>query len=270
MQAKLTILGMFNTDNSIFDRMMLPEGISSEQVVDEILLECAELELLYPNWDIMELAIYRWSQKSQYKWSKLLATEEFEYNPIWNKDGTITETEEIGRNKVSRVNDSTTETASGTGTTASTDTKNTESSSDEESNTTGSDTQTTDSTGSDELKVSAFDTNTYNNREKRDTTGNTESTSSGTATATRTGSSTVEESGSGNTTTTTSDSRSLTGNREAVDQDGERRSYSRTEQGNIGITTTQQMIKEEREVSDFSIYDVIVQDFKERFCVIVY
>ena len=222
MQAKLSILGLYNADDSIFDRMVLPEGISAEQVVDDIILECAELELLYPNWDIMELAIYRWSQKSQYKWEKLLATENFEYNPIWNKDGTVKETE----------------TKFGTGTAQS----------QEESSTTGSDSQTVTGTrdSTDELKVSAFDSSTYNNREQRtlDEDTSTEASSEGTANSSRTGTS--------------------------VSQNEEGRTYERTEQGNIGVTTTQQMIKEEREVSDFSIYDVIVQDFKERFCVIVY
>lgn len=40
--------------------------------------------------------------------------------------------------------------------------------------------------------------------------------------------------------------------------------------GNVGTTTTQQMIREERDVQEFNIYDVIVQDFKKRFCVMVY
>lgn len=222
MQAKLTILGLYNFDDGIFDRMVLPTGVSSEQVVDDILLECAELELLYPSWDLMELAIYRWSQKSQYKWEKLFATEGLEYNPIWNKDGTITETE----------------TKTGTGTAQS----------EESSETSGTDKQiaNTDHDTTDELKVSAFDTSTYNNREQRTVNEDTstEATSVGKAESSRSGTS--------------------------VSQNEEGRSYERIEQGNIGVTTTQQMIKEEREVSDFSIYDVIVQDFKERFCVIVY
>ena len=222
MQAKLTILGLYNADDSIFDRMVLPEGISAEQVVDDIILECAELELLYPNWDIMELAIFRWSQKSQYKWEKLFATEGLEYNPIWNKDGTIKETE----------------TKLGTGTAQSK----------ENSETSGSDKQimNADRDSTDELKVSAFDSSTYNNREQRTVNEDTstEATSVGKAESSRSGMS--------------------------VSQNEEGRTYERTEQGNIGVTTTQQMIKEEREVSDFSIYDVIVQDFKERFCVIVY
>lgn len=222
MQAKLTILGLYNADDSIFNRMVLPEDISAEQVVDDIILECAELELLYPNWDIMELAIFRWSQKSQYKWEKLLATENFEYNPIWNKDGTIKETE----------------TRFGTGTAQS----------QEESSTSGSDSQTVTGTrdSTDELKVSAFDSSTYNNREQRtlDEDTSTEASSEGTANSSRSGTS--------------------------VSQNEEGRTYERTEQGNIGVTSTQELIERERAVADFSIYDVIVQDFKERFCVIVY
>jgi len=222
VQAKLTILGLYNADDSIFEQMVLPEGIDSDQVIDDILMECAELELLYPSWEFMHHAIKRWSQKSQYKWEKLLATENFEYNPIWNKDGTIKETE----------------TRFGTGTAQS----------QEESNTSGSDSQTVTGTrdSTDELKVSAFDSSTYNNREQRtvDEDTSTAASSEGTANSSRTGTS--------------------------VSQNEEGRTYERTEQGNIGVTTTQQMIKEEREVSDFSIYDVIVQDFKERFCVIVY
>lgn len=40
--------------------------------------------------------------------------------------------------------------------------------------------------------------------------------------------------------------------------------------GNIGVTTSQQMIEAERKVSAFNIYDYIVQSFKARFCIMVY
>lgn len=40
--------------------------------------------------------------------------------------------------------------------------------------------------------------------------------------------------------------------------------------GNIGVTTTQQMIEEERKVSKFNIYDYIVRSFKRRFCIMLY
>ena len=40
--------------------------------------------------------------------------------------------------------------------------------------------------------------------------------------------------------------------------------------GNIGVTTTQQMIQAQRDIVRFTVYDTILQDFKERFCVQVY
>lgn len=40
--------------------------------------------------------------------------------------------------------------------------------------------------------------------------------------------------------------------------------------GNIGVTTSQQMLMSEREVASFSIYDVIAQDFAREFCLYVY
>lgn len=44
----------------------------------------------------------------------------------------------------------------------------------------------------------------------------------------------------------------------------------RTEKGNIGVTTTQQMIREQREIVEFNLYEYIKESFKERFCVMVY
>lgn len=40
--------------------------------------------------------------------------------------------------------------------------------------------------------------------------------------------------------------------------------------GNIGVTTSQQMIMSEREVAEFCMVDYIVNDFISRFCVMVY
>lgn len=40
--------------------------------------------------------------------------------------------------------------------------------------------------------------------------------------------------------------------------------------GNIGVTTSQQMIQSEREVALFNIYDIIAESFVENFCLMVY
>lgn len=56
---------------------------------------------------------------------------------------------------------------------------------------------------------------------------------------------------------------------EAGDGDTDSTHEGRTH-GNIGVTTSQQMIEEERRVSEFNMYDYIIQDFKQRFCIRVY
>ena len=48
------------------------------------------------------------------------------------------------------------------------------------------------------------------------------------------------------------------------------RDHDLTVHGNIGTVTTQKMIQEERDISTFSIVDVMIRDFKDRFCVLVY
>ena len=40
--------------------------------------------------------------------------------------------------------------------------------------------------------------------------------------------------------------------------------------GNIGVTTTQQLIREQRDIDLFNLYDIIIEDFKMRFCILVY
>lgn len=45
---------------------------------------------------------------------------------------------------------------------------------------------------------------------------------------------------------------------------------TRTEHGNIGVTMTQEMIRQQREVVEFNLYDYILQDFKAQFCVAVW
>ena len=42
------------------------------------------------------------------------------------------------------------------------------------------------------------------------------------------------------------------------------------ENGNIGVTTTQQMIKEQRDIVAFNLYETIAEEFKNEFCIQLY
>lgn len=40
--------------------------------------------------------------------------------------------------------------------------------------------------------------------------------------------------------------------------------------GNIGVMSSQDMIKQEREIADFDIIDIIVDEYKKKFCILIY
>lgn len=198
MNSRISILGLLTADETLFSGMVLPEGVDRDLVIDAIVDDCAELEVIYPDPNYMKKEIASWSRRRLHSWSKLFATTNLEYNPIWNKDGTVTETE-TGSNSAER-------------------------------NTSGE----ASNTGSNSHKVRGYNTASLVESEND----------------------TVENSGTSSENVTDEASHTIT--------------RSRTEQGNIGVTTTQQMIKEEREISDFDIYQVIADDFKTRFTIMIY
>lgn len=72
--------------------------------------------------------------------------------------------------------------------------------------------------------------------------------------------------------TTGSDTTTMTGFSTQTLSDQEDTTFTHKERthGNIGVTTTQQMIEEERRVAEFDIYAYIAEDFKVDFCLLVY
>ena len=180
--ATLSILGLYKYDSSIFDLLQLPASLDRQTLIDNLLMECGVMETYIPDPDIMKRAIGYWSAKCIGVWEALQKTKEYNYNPIWNKDGVFTEKE--------------TRDLRGTGRTGTVN------------------------------AVSAYDQSGFTNQAKGDVDAAT--TDAGTITR------------------------------------------ERTEKGNIGLTSTQSLIQEQREVENFNVYDVIIQDFKHRFCVMVY
>lgn len=94
----LSIMGMYEYDNSLFDGLDVPtytdknnvvHVVDKTKVIQSILLNCAELEILYQNIDTMKLAIGVWSAAEQDTWRKMYATVMMEYNPLWNVDADI-------------------------------------------------------------------------------------------------------------------------------------------------------------------------------------
>lgn len=194
LRSTLSVLGLYNIRPDIFDKFEVPEGVEMDVLEPELLAECAELECLYTDPDILKDLIGAWSKRRMYAWTKLLATTELEYNPIWNKDGTVEETEKRDLDTSAQQN----------------------------------------STGHSDALHSTYGYNSSSpqpaDADKTDSTGSSNGTG----------------------------------------KENEEITRTRREFGNIGVTTTQHMIQEERDIADFDIYNYIIGDFKYRFCILVY
>ena len=166
MSATLSLLGLYQYNNSLFDGMKLPKSIDRHTFIDNLLSECAEFEILYADPEFMGNMISIWSGKQLGVWEKLEETLNYKYDPISNYD----------RN--------------------------------EESTNTG------ESLG----KVAGFNSENL------------------------------------------------------VDASGAESNVTRIASmwGIIGVTTTQQMISEQREVVKFNLSDYIIDEFKRRFCLMIY
>lgn len=62
----------------------------------------------------------------------------------------------------------------------------------------------------------------------------------------------------------------VTGDRAVDETTGETYSHKQRAYGNIGVTTTQQMLEDQRKVVRYNIYNEIADSFKDEFCLYVY
>lgn len=86
MRATLTINGLYDFDNTLFDKMSWPNGVTADDVVPDLMLELAELEVIYPSTVTMKRAIGDWSKSRVKAWNRIAEALDAEYNPIENYD----------------------------------------------------------------------------------------------------------------------------------------------------------------------------------------
>ena len=173
-------LAMYNFDKSLFDKFQVPAQIDKQDVVDSVLLECAELPVVYTNWDVLQGAIGLLSKRRLHAWERM-ATALFEdYNPLHNFD---------------RYEDST-------------------------------DNENTASSGS---ANSVNTVNGYNGDAEHD--------------------------------------RQKTNGRSETKRGNKHNAHL---YGNIGVTTSAQMLEGELEIRKQDLISIIVREFKENFCIMVY
>lgn len=230
--AKISLIGLANWNSNLFNEFNWPaafspieddedfEPLDKDAFLDELFARTAELELLYPDPDIMERMLASWSKIRVPVWNHMWDTTQYTYNPIENYDRTESGTD--------------TDTNSGTDSYENTLTRS------------GADTVT------DTPDMAHYEA-AYDSAASGDNDGLVKST---------------KDAGE-NVSETAYDSSDTT---EGSTTHGHkiRRDHNLHVHGNIGTVTAQEMIRQEREIAQFNLYELMIQDFKDRFCILVY
>lgn len=302
--VNLSPLGLYNWDDTLFDLMVIPEALDRNTLVDNLLAETAELEVLYPNPVVFKNLLSVWSHKQLDIWNRLYETTQYDYNPIENYNRYETGSEDGSGSTTHSGTDTSTDTLthSGTdgrteaithgGTDTLTETKReggsqTDSGTSQLTNSgsdvvTGSDTKGHWIAGYDSAPSGQDDGLVKQTRDQDDATTTTQygKTESGTSNRTigfgKTENNTDQTAYGKTENTTESKTYGHTETRNGSMTHGEvvqttnEGEHNIHAHGNIGVTTTQKLIREQREIERFNLYDIIIEDFKMRFCILIY
>ena len=201
--AKMTLIGLYSYDNTIFDLLTLPEGIDKDTLINNIFSRSGDFEVMYPDPTYLKPAIGAWSAKWQSTFIRWINALNIEYDPLENY------------NRYEHWTDDDDTTITG--------------------NASGNSTGKTHSVNTD--KVSAYDAgDTFTNRGQNVIDGNDSGTSS-------------------------SNTKEVT--------DGTTEHDGRIH-GNIGVTTSQQMLLSELDLGYWNIYEKITDIFLTEFVIPVY
>lgn len=212
--SKITMLGFerwLNHDNqSLFDDLILPDGIDKQILIDNILLEGGEFEVLYSNPYSMRKFIGIWSNKYNWTFEKWIKALSIDYNPLENYD------------RMEEWTDKSNAASSGS------------------SHSENSNVSTTSVSSTTDYKVNTYDDDTLHEKSQDVSVD------------------------SGNGTVTIENDVSSSGNNK-VDSEHKGRLH-----GNIGVTTSQQMLQSELELAKWNLYQHITDLFIKEFCLMIY
>lgn len=261
MQMTSTLWGMEQyfkyKEQSLFDEIRLPEGVDKQTLVNTILVESGEFEVMYTDGDFLKVAINTWFERKYNMIDRWIKAINIDYKPLENY------------NRIEKWTDK------ANGTTSNNGSKNSKTNNSGSDNGTNTNKETIDNTASsstsigpqttsDETKVSAFNTDTYTPSQKDESSigARTDSTSD-TGKTTTDGTYTKNNAYTNESTVvdTTTDSGTSSNNSE----------HSGEIYGNIGVTTSQQMLEAEMTLwGKIDIYRDTAEMFVQDFCIMVY
>lgn len=245
---------MYQAYPEILDGFELPEGMDNETLRLAIFEYAGENEVRYSNPELLAKLINAWFERNKSQFGRIWFTINADYNPIENydrkecfltKDDNVTTDRHTGTESNERKGTVTNE-RSGTNTIEETGTETTQNSGNETS----------------AHEVAGYDSNDFVNAYKDTHTPN--------VTETRTPNITKTETPNITETQTPDITETRTPDLEDKRTENLERINSGRAHGNIGVTTTQAMIEEERRVAQYDIYRDIALKFETEFTIPVY
>mgnify|MGYP006887188957 CR=1 FL=1 len=239
-------IDLLEADGDLFSNMVLPDGVDRDLVIETILEKYGMQSLMRPDPSYMKKHIGVWSRRHLLTWTKLYDTLNLKYNPIDNTDKyeDYTDTRTTSR------------------TTAGTSALN------------AKDTTSLDTSGTDARTENEKTGTTRNESVKHDVSA--ENASDYQADARDTTSANINENSEnsveGTTSTKSSGTTSATSNGTTNETEDYTDTFNHTlhTHGNIGVTTTQQMIEAEREIVRYNLVEEIATDYQTAFCLDIY
>ena len=264
--AKITTVGFYQYmnayNNDLFGLLNLPAGIDKDTLINNILLRGGEFEVVYSNPDFYKSAIGLWSNKHYRTFEKWINALNIDYNPLENYDRMEEWTDSGIRTNTGTVSDSGTRTNTGTVS----DSGNITNTGTQSTSTTGKDNFTGSGNSTNTDEISAYNSTSFQNDKKNTTNSSNSSETNTTTNSTRTDN--LTESNSNTRTDNLTESNSNT----RTDNSSEKTSSNRIGRahGNIGVTTSQQMLQSELDIAKWNIYEQITDLFLSEFCIMVY
>lgn len=290
--SRITLNGWFQYDPTIFDGVVLPEDYDRDALLAEIMSRSGELYTYHQVPYVLKENIRLWFSRNFLNFDRMMAALMADYNPIENYDRHEDWTRTPDLTDEAKHTGSDSVEASGTDSTEASGSDSTEASGSDTDTLSGKDTTTrgynnyneaSTRTGDDttERTVSAFDSGAYQPAEKtvetfgsvkdsKDITGSyDDSTDYGKVDTMDYGR--KDETTYGRRDKTTYGRKDeTTFNSTMTDRHTGFEKYTSRVHGNIGVTTSQQMIQSELELRKFDIYEEIAGRFEHEFLVQVY
>lgn len=268
----LDVMALYAHDQTLFANFTVPTAITwvehgpsgdtthtetipytKQNIIDNILLECAELEVVYPDFDYMKLAIGVWSNKRLYTWQRIADVLYRKYDPFVNinrHEWRVTEeTRDLAKGETRDLAKSETRDLAGSETPDLTDEETHDLAGTNDSTVTGN--------------VNAFNDTSANGVQRDKVVTDQDTSDTGTLTTTHTGTIDTTDTGTVDYTDTGTVDYTDTGTVTTTDDfhiEGD--SAIRDAQDIIRLETEQRLAND--------LIDIIIEDFKKRFCLGVY